>query len=312
MARKPRLHVPGGLYHVILRGNAQQDIFFDDHDRHVFYALMSEGCRRFGYRIHAFCLMSNHVHLAIQPGEKSLSPALHNLTFRYTRHINKARGQVGHLFQGRYRALLVDADSYLLELVRYIHLNPVRARIVRDALKYPHSGHGGYLGKRHFDFLTTDWVLSQFSDRAGVARERYARFVAEGVSEGRREEFHRGMSEAGVIGADRFAEQALKAAGERKFRAPSLDQLVSSVCESAGVNPQELAKPSRKRALSRTRSLIGWLAKESGAGSLSELARRFKRDLSTLSRGVDRIERAAQGSGTQARRLQKYRDALVR
>jgi chromosomal replication initiation ATPase DnaA len=120
------------------------------------------------------------------------------------------------------------------------------------------------------------------------------------------------MSEARVIGADLFTEQALRAAGERIRGAPSLDQLVIWVCESAGLDAQELARPTRKRAVSRTRALIGWLAKESGDGSLSELARRFKRDLSTLSRGVDRIERAAQGPGEQARRLQKYREALIR
>jgi len=311
MARKPRLDVPGGLYHVILRGNAQQDIFFDDDDRQVFYDLLGEGCRRFGYRVHAFCLMSNHVHLAIQTSEKPLSLGLHNLSFRYTRHVNKTQDRGGHLFQGRYKALLVDADSYLLELVRYIHLNPVRARLVRDAINYPHSGHTGYMGKRHFEFLTIDWVLAQFGDRADVARKRYSRFVAEGSGEGRREEFHQGLSEARVIGADSFKEQALRAAGEGSHRAPTLDQLVDWVCESAGIHAGELATPSRNRALSRTRALIGWLAKESGAGSLSALARRFKRDVSSLSRGVERIERAAQGSSAQARRLQRYRDALM-
>jgi hypothetical protein len=255
--------------------------------------------------------MSNHVHLAIQTSETPLSRALHNLSFRYTRHVNKTQNRAGHLFQGRYKALLVDADNYLLELVRYIHLNPVRARLVRDALSYPHSGHSGYLGKRDFEFLTIDWVLAQFGDRADVARRRYARFVAEGIGEGHRDEFHRGMSETRVIGADRFKEQALRTAGESSHHAPSLDQLVDWVCESAGVDARELATPSRNRALSRTRALIGWLAMQSGAGSLSALARRFKRDVSSLSRGVERIERAAQGPSAQARRLQKYRDALM-
>jgi REP element-mobilizing transposase RayT len=311
MARKPRLDIPGGLYHVILRGNAQQDIFFDDHDRQVFYDLLGEGSRRFGYRVHAFCLMSNHIHLAIQTSAKPLSQGLHNLSFRYTRHVNKTQGRAGHLFQGRYKALLVDADRYLLELVRYIHLNPVRARLVRDPVHYPHSGHTGYLGKRSFEFLTIDWVLAQFSDRADVARKRYARFVAEGSGEGHRDEFHQGLSEARVIGADAFTEQALRSAGESSHRAPTLDQLVEWVCESAGIDVADLATPSRNRALSRTRALIGWLAKQSGAGSLSALARRFRRDVSSLSRGVERIEKAAQGPSAQARRLQKYRDVLM-
>jgi len=113
MARKPGVHLPGGLYHVILRGNAQQEIFFDAQDREVLYALLEEGCARFGYRVHAFCLMTNHVHLALQPGDTPLSRGMQNLSFRYARHINRSQGRVGHLFQGRYKALLVEADSHL-------------------------------------------------------------------------------------------------------------------------------------------------------------------------------------------------------
>ena len=116
MARKPRLHVPGGLYHVIWRGNEQRDIFFDDEDRQRFYALLSEGVERFGYRVHGFCLMTNHVHLALQAGQDPLSGPLQNLAFRYTQAVNRKRARVGHLFQGRYQALLVDHDAYLLEL----------------------------------------------------------------------------------------------------------------------------------------------------------------------------------------------------
>jgi REP element-mobilizing transposase RayT len=101
MARKPRLHVPGGLYHVILRGNARQDIFFSPQDRRFFYELLQDGVSRFGYRIHAFCLMTNHVHLALQTGDQILSAGMQNLSFRYTRYANSRLQRVGHLFQGR-------------------------------------------------------------------------------------------------------------------------------------------------------------------------------------------------------------------
>jgi len=127
MARKPRLHVPGGLYHVILRGNGGQDIFFDDEDRYHLYLLLQHGVERYGHRIHGFCCMTNHIHLAIQVADEPLSGIMQNLSFRYTRWINKKQARTGHLFQGRYKSILVDADSYVLELVRYLHLNPVRA-----------------------------------------------------------------------------------------------------------------------------------------------------------------------------------------
>ncbi len=136
MARKPRLHIPGGLSHVMLRGNGGQDIFFSDNDRFYFQSLVEEGVKRFEHRIHAYCWMRNHVHLAIQVGEIPLSKIIQNLSFRYTRYINKKKSQIGHLFQGRYKAILIDADSYLLELVRYIHLNPVRAKLVTNPADY--------------------------------------------------------------------------------------------------------------------------------------------------------------------------------
>ena len=122
MARKSRIHYPGAVYHVILRGNGGQDIFFARQDRTRFYLLLQEGVERFGHRIHAFCCMTNHVHLAIQVAEIPLAKIMQNVSFRYTRHINNREKRIGHLFQGRYKALLIDADSYLLELVRYIHL----------------------------------------------------------------------------------------------------------------------------------------------------------------------------------------------
>ncbi len=311
MPRKPRLHLPGGLYHVILRGNDRQDIFFEDEDRMVFYRLLEEGTRRFAYRVHAFCLMTNHVHLALQMGPQPLSKGLQNLSLRYTRHINRTQGRVGHLFQGRYQALLVDADSYGLELVRYIHLNPVRARLVSDPAQYRYSGHLGYLAKRAYGFLTTDWVLSQFHARIGVGRARYARFVAEGVSEGHRPEFYRGSEESRVVGEDRFVERALRASGEFvRGRGADLDHIVAYVCKRSGLIEEELSRPGKNRLASQARALIGWLAASSGSASLSEVARRLKRDVSSVSRAVTHFERIAAEGGSRAASLRRHQIAI--
>ena len=311
MARKPRLHLPGALYHVILRGNARQDVFFDEDDRRRFYGLLEEGVRRFGYRVHAFCLMTNHIHLALQQGGKPLSGAMQNLSFRYARHINGTRGRVGHLFEGRYKALLVDVDSYGLELVRYIHLNPVRAGLVTDPVDYLHSGHSGYLGRRSFAFLTTDWVLGQFGERAATAQRAYARFVAEGVSEGHRQEFHRGPMDTRVIGPDRFTEQVLSANGQRLPRAaPRLDQIVAYVCAGSGLTEEMLRAPGKNRAAAHCRALIGWLAKITRSAPLVEVARRFDRDLSSLSHAVVRLEHAALEGKPLAEALRQHHDAI--
>ena len=200
MARKPRVHVTGGTYHVMLRGNGGQDIFFEREDRGELFQLLAEGTARFDYRVHAYCLMSNHLHLALEVGRIPLSRGMQNLAFRYTRWINRRERRMGHLFQGRYKALLVDRDAYLLELVRYIHLNPVRAGLISDPLDYPWSGHRAYLGQEEVAWLSTDWVLSQFDERRGIARRRYRAFVRAGTDEGYRDEFHSGAENPRVLG----------------------------------------------------------------------------------------------------------------
>ncbi len=273
--------------------------------------MLQEGVTRFGYRVHGFCLMRNHVHLVLQVGEVPLSRALQNLAFRYTRHVNQTRQRVGHLFQGRYQALLVDAESYLLELVRYIHLNPVRARIVRDPARYPHSGHLGYLGKRRFAFLTTEWVLSHFDKRLGIARHRYARFVADGLGEGHRDDFHRGVDEVRVIGADKFVERTLKTAGQTVDRPPALKHIVGVVCRRIEIKETNLAAPGKGREAARARAVIGWLAMRTNAAPLTEVARQFNRDISTLSRAVGALDRAATANGPEAKALRGHQNAIM-
>jgi hypothetical protein len=131
-----------------------------------------------------------HVHLVVQGGEVPLSLILQNLSFRYTRFINHRKKQTGHLFQGRYKALLLDIDTYLLELVRYIHNNPVRARMVKSPEEYPWSSHSAYLGDISVPWLTTDWVLAKFAVKKGKAVELYRQFVFKTMDEEHRNEFY--------------------------------------------------------------------------------------------------------------------------
>ena len=311
MARPPRLHLAGGLYHVILRGNARQDIFFDDDDRHRFYRLLDQGVKRFGHRVHAFCCMSNHVHLAVQAGEAPLSRAMHNLAFRYTRWINHRQQRVGHLFQGRYKAILVDADSYLLELVRYIHLNPVRARLVSDPARYRWSSHRAYLDHEAIPWLTTDWVLSQFGQRASTARRAYQRFVAEGRAEGHREEFHRGADDSRLLGEDTFVQRILHREERRAPRQPTVKALIDAVCRAYEVKQDQLASPSRKRRLAEARGVIAWLAMRHGSATLTELAARFNRDVSALSLAARRIEVQRNESSSFRARVKKLDNSIT-
>jgi REP element-mobilizing transposase RayT len=291
MARKPRVHYPGALYHVILRGNSGQTIFFDDNDRTRFYLLIQEGVERFGHRIHAFCLMTNHVHLAIQIADISLSRILQNLSFRYTRWVNWRQGKTGHLFQGRYKAVLIDADTYLQELTRYIHLNPVRAGMVRETEKYPWSSYRAYLGLETIPWLTTDWVLSQFSKRLSVARRAYMRFIQEGKGGGHQEEYHRGSdTDSRILGDDTFIGRVLDEKQMKQRQKVSLDKIMVEVCRYLSLKEKDLGGVGKDRRLSEVRGIAAWLVLELGVCTLGELGKRTGRDVSTLSSAARRLQ----------------------
>lgn len=289
MARKPRLHVPGGFYHVILRGNGGQDIFYIKGDRSRFLLLLQEATERFSCRLHAFCLMSNHLHLVIQVSETPLSKIIQNISFRYTRYINKRKKRIGHLFQGRYKAILVDADNYLLELIRYIHHNPVRAAMVTDPAEYQWSSHQNYLGKGNIPFLTTDFVLSQFGKKRAAARKAYHDFILKGITEGRRADFHQGETDSRILGDDGFTDTILnRKVTHKKIK---LATIIAYVCEQHNVDEEELRHLSRRRNYAEIRGVIGLLAVKLKAAPLAEVAKHFNRDLSTLSRIVHNVEK---------------------
>ena len=305
MARKPRLHVPGGLYHVILRGNARQDVFFSADDRLAFYELLSEGVTRFGYRVHAFCLMTNHVHLALQAGESPLSAGMQNVSFRYTRYLNKVKGRSGHVFQGRYKAYLVDQDAYGLELVRYIHLNPVRARMVQEPGAYRWSSHRAYLGRETLSWLTTGWVLGQFASRSGTARARFAAFVSQGKDQGHSELLYGGKADQRIVGEDDFVKTVLdEPVGANT--PPSLTKLIDYVCQMYDLDERSLRAPGAARAPAQARTLIAWLAIQTRAATLEELAQHFKRSASTLSHQVSRLEKISNNSPETKEALRKH------
>ncbi|MEK6802083.1 MAG: transposase [Nitrospirota bacterium] len=184
MARPLRLSFPGAVYHVTSRGNARHDIVADDRDRSQWLSLLAHVVDRYGWICHAYCLMDNHYHLLIETPKPNLSLGMRQLNGRYTQAYNLRHEQVGHVFQGRFTAILVEKDAHLLELCRYVVLNPVRAKIVSHPRLWAWSSYRATVGETKAPgWLTTDWILSQFGQRAGPAQERYRTFVAEGRGE---------------------------------------------------------------------------------------------------------------------------------
>ncbi len=182
MARPLRIELSGGLYHVTSRGDRREDIYFSDADREAWLELFAQVCARFNWICHAYCLMTNHYHLVLETPEGNLAKGMRQLNGVYTQIVNRTHGRVGHVFQGRYKAILVEKDSYLLELARYVVLNPLRAGMVCDVGDWPWSSYPAMIGTVPPPvWLQTDWILGQFSPQRDRARIGYWDFVRVGV-----------------------------------------------------------------------------------------------------------------------------------
>ena len=178
MGRPLRIEYPGAFYHITSRGNERKDIFLDDFDRKKFLEILADYHERYEINIHCFMLMSNHYHLVFETAKANLLKVMHGINSGYTLYFNRKYGRVGHLFQGRYKGILVDKDSYLLELSRYVHRNPVRAGIVRRAEDYYWSSYPGYLWKRKQQkWIDYSLILSQFGSNDRENRNSYKAFV---------------------------------------------------------------------------------------------------------------------------------------
>jgi REP element-mobilizing transposase RayT len=181
MARPLRLEYAGALYHVTSRGDGREAIFLGDGDRRVFLDVLAGVWDRFNWLVHAYCLMTNHYHLLVETPEANLSKGMRQLNGVYTQRFNRSYNRSGHVFQGRYKAILAQKEAYLLELARYVVLNPVRARMVRTAADWPWSSYRAMIGEEQApDWLETRTILAAFGETEAAAVEHYARFVAEG------------------------------------------------------------------------------------------------------------------------------------
>jgi hypothetical protein len=249
--------------------------------------------------------------MAIQVGDVSLSRILQNLSFRYTRWVNWRQNRSGHLFQGRYKAVLVDADVYLQELTRYIHVNPVRAKMVKDPEDYPWSGHRVYLGLETIPWLTTEWVLSQFSERLATARRAYKRFVMDGKGNGRQEEYHRGSESDGrILGDDTFIDRVLEEKQTKARLKTNLSRVIKQVCGRYSVKERELGIRGKDRRLAEMRAMIAWLIMELEVSTLSELGKLTGRDITTLSSAVKRLQIRAKMDLELADRMKELREVF--
>lgn len=281
MARPLRIEFPGAIYHVTSRGNARGKVFLDDEDREAFLATLAWVVERFKWICHAYCLMDNHFHLLIETPEGNLSRGMRQLNGVYTQGFNRRHRRVGHLFQGRFKAILVERDSYLLELARYVVLNPVRAKMVKAPDAYAWSSYRPTLGLDPVPAaLSIDWLLGQFAKTKAVARQRYQAFVRAGIGQPSPWEDLQGQV---LLGSEAFVEKIrpqLQAAEDvaevprrqRQLHRPALRKLLAGAT----------SKEARNRAMARAYLEHGY--------TLTEIGQEVGLHYATVSRIIKALE----------------------
>lgn len=272
MSRKPRLHYSGAIYHVTARGNNRQIIFNDEYDKTYYQTLVKHYKEKFACSLFAYVLMDNHVHLLVRVANQPVSKFMQGIQQCYTMHYNQKYSHVGHVFQQRYNAELCSNDSYLLSVVRYIHNNPVKAKIV-ETLDYTWSSHNDYV-RGDYSFVDSSAILGIFADERNVAIERYLSFMRE-----IEEEPPKSGGDPGVI-----AELAVPSVVPDATNF-SLETLLNQVAGETGIDVTEMVSGSKAREVVKARRKVIYLALKMGLVTGTDLARLLNVSQSQISRG---------------------------
>jgi REP element-mobilizing transposase RayT len=320
MPRKARIDAPGALHHIIVRGIERRKIFRDDADRYDFITRLGRILEQTGTKCFAWALIPNHFHLLLRTGNYPLAHVMRRLLTGHAIYFNRRHRRSGHLFQNRYKSILCQEDAYLLELVRYIHLNPLRARLVKDMNQlgtYPFSGHGVVMGKHSRPWQDAAYVLAFFGKRAGPARRNYRTFITKGISQGRRSDLIGGglvrssggwaavialraskahmKSDERILGDGEFVTAMLRENDEsfdQKYelqtRGIDLDYIAQRVTELLDMAPGDIWQQGRYRQLVTARSLLCYWAVRKLNISMASLSRRLKISTVAVSKSVQR------------------------
>ncbi len=297
MPRQPRFEIEGGLYHVITRGNDRRDIFHSEQDFQKFLSLLKLQKDRLPFFLYAFCLMTNHVHFLIERKTDAVGRIMHRVLTGYSQYYNRRYKKVGHLLQGRYKSIYCQSEGYMGELVRYIHLNPVRAKMVPRAEDYPYSSHRAYLGLAPAGIVDVDPVLRLFGAKKEQARENFAQYVAAGRNMGYRPDLY--SPPKGILGSEDFVDAAIHRLGDTghvphytdgrlgrtpdSFRAEDLLRAIELAC---GVLREDLCGPAKGKHFVQAKEVLILAGRHAGASvkTLSELS---GLNASTISRRND-------------------------
>ncbi|RJX27755.1 MAG: hypothetical protein C4531_13010 [Desulfurivibrio sp.] len=320
MPRQARLDVPGTLHHVIIRGIEKRQIVDDLEDRELFVSRMGKLAVETGTTVYAWALLTNHAHILLRSGAEGLPRFMRRFLTGYAVTYNRRHNRHGHLFQNRYKSIVCDEDAYFKELVRYIHLNPLRAGLVKDPLaleKYSWCGHGVIIGKRKNDWQGREFVLNCFGRTARAAIRNYREFVEAGIPAGKRPELvggglvrslgdwsqvvslrrhdNRESTDGRILGSGDFVQRILDEAEERQkhhfsavTRRKNIGEIITKICEEEDVSQAELRSGSRRRAISLVRSRLAQLLVEVHGIPLAMVARELGVSTSAVSKILNR------------------------
>lgn len=305
MPRQPRIHAPGLFHHVMARGIEGREIYRDDADRENFLDRLDGLLAQPGApRLYAWALMPNHLHLLLQPSDTTLPTMMRRLLTGHAVRFNRRHNRQGHLFQNRYKSLVVEEEAYFLELVRYIHLNPVRAGAVaglEELEHYPYAGHAALVGQRARVGQQIEAVLSRFSARPRRAVTAYRDFVAAGISLGKRLDFGSadrgkqagGGEEAGILGGKAFVQAVLTRQRMEKSRERiAIEDVLAQVAAESGMSVEEILGAGRNRRASAARARFFERACKEAGATLTELGRLSGRTHVAVSKAILRRDEA--------------------
>jgi putative transposase len=287
MPRKKRCWKSGGCYHVMLRGIDGREIFRDHNDRCRFSLFLQEASELHSFRVHAFCLMSNHIHLLLEPLNNNLAHGIHRFTMRYAQYFNRRYQKHGYVFQGRFRAILVDDGCYIQRVARYIHLNPLEAGIVNNPKDYEWSSYNAYFARSNYAWLETERVLSYFSTTRSIALAKFAEFMA------LKEDFTKDSEEiqkavrSGIYGSEEFSKAFVTAMYSEKTTTNetcSIETLMKALCERFNITTKQLQSSEKTRQIVDARATFARTAQLLPGLSLGDISRILGKHHGTISR----------------------------
>jgi len=311
MPRKPRIEIAGGLYHVISRGNNRGKIFRSHEDYLRFTNILGQQKRKTPFFLYAYCLMPNHFHLLIEMQDEAVSRIMQRVLTTYSRYHNRKYKRIGHLFQGRYKSILCETDKYLGELVRYIHLNPVRAKMVKRPEEYEYSGHRAYIGLDDSGLVDTEPVLRHYGATRKRAVEVYRLFVESCLGQESQAEYYQ-ATEGRLLGEEEFVKDVKHRIGEhvgpRGMRATvEVEDLLREAMRLSGLRREEVCGRSKHRETVAVRDAVIVVGRERGITN-RELAEVLGVDPSSVTRRVD----VARSRETESQNIVELRKSIER